>query len=115
MIVGRTHTRGLRGGVRAPQARFWRVHSDGSYVCHACRGTSSIRSHMVLQRSGGLRARAVIRYHVSVLSRVLTTGSVSALVVSEVVALLENVRRILRMLEWLPASSHVLFNPLAES
>jgi len=44
---------------------------------------------MVLPRSGGLRARAVIRYIVSVLSRVLTAGSVSALVASKVVALME--------------------------
>jgi hypothetical protein len=74
-----------------------------------------IRSHMVLPRSGGLQARAVIRYIVSVLSSVLTPGSVSALVVFEVVDLIENMRRILRMLEWLPDLSPVLFNPLGES
>jgi hypothetical protein len=74
-----------------------------------------IRSHIVLPRSDGLRAPAVSRYIVSVLSRVLTTGSVSALVVSEVVALIENMRRILRMLEWLPDLSPVLFNPPSES
>ena len=54
----------------------------------------------------------MIRYIVSVLSRVLTAGSVSALVASEVVALMENMRRILRMPEWLPNFSPVLLNPL---
>ena len=70
---------------------------------------------MFLPRSGGLRAPAVIRYIVSVLSRVLTNGAVSALLVSEVVALIENMRRIRRVLEWLPDLSVVLLNPLGES
>jgi hypothetical protein len=68
---------------------------------------------MLLRRSGGLRARAVIRYIVSVLSRVLTAGSVSALAAFENVALMENMGRILRMLERLPDLSPMLFNLLA--
>jgi len=72
-----------------------------------------IRSHMLLPRSDGLRAQAVIRYVVSVLSRVLTAGSVSALAAFEDIALMENMGRILRMLERLPDLSPMLFNLLA--
>jgi hypothetical protein len=67
-------------------------------------------NHMILPRSGGLQARAVIRHIISVLSRVLAAGSISTLVASEDVALMENMERILRMFERLPDLSPMQFN-----
>jgi len=71
-----------------------------------------IRSHIVLPQTGDLRARAAIRDNVSILPRVLTARPGFSIGASELVALMENMRRIRRMLEWLPDLSPVLCDPL---
>ena len=69
-------------------------------------------SHIVLPRPGDLRARAAIRDIVSILPRVLTARPGLSIGTFELVALMENMTRIRRMLEGPPDLNRVLFDPL---